>query len=418
MKAYVFVTLNLCAMNGADMYVYNKTRYLRERGYKTFVYSAEQGDIMIHGLREYRKYQLPALRLYPGCFSRKTVDGVIRSIRQELQREGCDEVIVESTNLISALWGELLAQDLGCRHLAYILTERFGRSVRSDRMQAYLRFKLSRHELAGIAQSSVSNMLQDDSLPFDESMRIHAFCNNTIDVCEDIVTPQLDPSADMTIGSIGRLDKPYVEFLVEQLRRYFLAHSDRTYNLVMIGGSRSNRSYRQIKKLMAPLENVNLVLTGFMFPIPKSFVDKCDLFISAAGSANATYHQDRPTIKLNPSTGDIIGIPGLTFAFGQYDINTSNAPCTELNTYIDLAMEKRGEIQYLHQMADGAYAERMRAEFDRQLGLLDLCDTFAYHEVLNIKFDRMAYRPFNVLGKVLPPNVLYASMELARKVLK
>ena len=419
MKGYVFITLNLCAVNGADMYIYNKTRYLKDQGYKTFVYSAQRGEVMITGLREYRKYQMTPLRLYPACFSRKTVERTLGAIRQELETAGCDEVVVESTNLISALWGELLAQSLGCKHLALILTERFGHSIHTnDSLQAFLRFKLARHELAGIYQSSVGMMLGDDNVPFDESMLIRAFCTNTIDVCEDTITPQLNPSSHMTIGSIGRLDKLYVQPLVNQLQLYFLEHGDQSFNLVMIGGGRSRKALLQLKKLMEPCKNVTSIFTGFLFPVPKSFVDGCNLFVSAAGSAIATYYQERPTINLNPSTGDIIGIPGLTYSFWDYNINAANDPITELPRYIDLAMDKRDEIVYSQAMLDGQYGERMRAEFDRQLHLADLCDSFAYHDVSNVKFKQMVYRPFNVLGKVISPDVLYRLLELARKVLK
>ena len=307
MKAYVIVTLNLCAMHGANMFIYNKVQYLKNHGWKVFVFSAEQGEILIPGLREYQNDQISTIRFYPACFSQKQIGRVLDQIEQRVREAGCDEVMVESTNLISALWGELIAQRLGGKNMAYILQERFG--VTSE-MKKFLRFKLSRHELAGIAKESVSKMLGDPELPFDDSMHIVAYCTNSIDICEDTVTPQLNPDADLTFGSIGRLEKLFVHPMIQQLQAYFLQHSDQTFNLVMLGGTRAQKCYQQIRDAMEPCKNVTLVFTGYIFPIPKSFVDRCDLFLSAAGSAIATYHMRRPTIEMNPTTGDIIGALG------------------------------------------------------------------------------------------------------------
>ena len=63
----------------------------------------------------------------------------------------------------------------------------------------FIRFKLDWHEVAGISKSSVNKMLGDDSLPFNESMHIRAFCTNTIDDCEDTISQKLDPSADVSV---------------------------------------------------------------------------------------------------------------------------------------------------------------------------------------------------------------------------
>lgn len=413
MKAYMIITLNLCAMHGANMYIYNKTRFLREKGWQTFVFSAEQGDILIPGLREYSNMQYPCLRFYPACFSEKTINSFLDRVETDIDSNSCDEVVIESTNMTSALWGELLASRLGCKHLAFIMQERFSFSARE---KDFVRFKLNRYELAGITEKSVGLMIGDENLPLNQSMRVRAVCTNTIDECEDPFSSLLDPSAAMTIGSIGRLEKPYVMPMLRELKK--ILSDGKKYNLVMVGGTRAQKQYEKIKRLFSDLPNVRLIITGYLFPIPKTLIDSCDFFISSAGSATATYYQKRPTIALNPNDGSIIGVTGLTYRLGEHTIYSDNYDISELERIIKLTLEKREEIEYVDDMLNGDYNRKMEEEFYRQLGFLGLSPAGDYYDTLSIKHEERKYRVFNILGKVLGPDILYESIDKARRILK
>lgn len=418
MNTYVFVTLNLCAMHGSNMYLYNKTNFLKEKGWRVFVFSAEQGKILIAGLREYQKYQIPALRFYPGCFSSKQIEKTLKRMTDVIgliSSGGNDRIIVESTNLISSLWGEILAERFNCKNLAYILQERFGYS---NSEKDFLRFKLKRHELAGIVNNSVEKMLKENGLPFREDMRIRAFCSNTIDNCEDTISPRLNPNAQITIGSIGRLEKPYVIPFIKSLRQFIHTKQDVQFNLVMIGGTRAKKKYQQIKDLMKEEKNLSLLFTGYMFPIPQTFVQSCDLFISAAGSASATYYQKRPTIRLNPDNGNIVGITGLTYQMGDLDTFANTFPLSDLGKMIDLALEKRNEIIYTNSTQDGSYNRIMEEEFDKVIQFIELSKPGEYYNTLGIKYSDHAYKPFNILGRIISPSVMYRTLELVRKIVK
>ncbi len=416
MNTYVFITLNLCAMHGSNMYAYNKTCYLRQQSWRVLVFSAEQGEIMIPGLREYGDCRIPALRFYPGCFGEKRAARVVSRIVDRIgPLDDADEVVVESTNLISALWGEMLAERLKCKHLAYILQERFGYS---EREREYLRFKLERDELAGISDDAVGRMLNDPGIPFRESTRISAYCNNTIDECEDTITPQLDPSAVLTVGSIGRLEKPYVIPFLRAFCDYARSRPDDRINLVMIGGTRAAKRIGEIRAIVGKAGNVHLVMTGYMFPVPRRFVRKCDVFVSASGAAGATYYDQRPTIRLNPTTGNIIGVMGLTFQLGEHGAFADGCPLSELGDMIGMALEKSDEIRYVNQIRDGSYERNMKKEFDRQMALRRLSQPGTYRKTAGILYSDRAYKPFNILGRFLPPKLMYRGLERARSLFK
>ena len=415
MKAYVIITLNLCAMHGANMYIYNKTEYLKQNGYRVYVYSAEQGEILIGGLKEYKGLQSPCLRFYPGIFSCDKVQRIISDICINIDAAHCEEIIVESTNIYSALWGEILAQKLKCKHLVFILQERFDFS---EPEKEFLRFKLKRKELAGINEFSVGKMLEDENIPFDKSMQVSAYCNNTIDECKDEISKRLKPDAYLTIGSIGRLEKPYVLPLAEQLSFYCKSHSGSLFNIVFVGGTRNIKQIDRITHIFKECSNVNLVLTGAQFPIPRSFVDNCDLFISAAGSAYATYCCGCPTITLNPSTGGLIGIPGLTIQEGEYTIYTSNYPVSEIGSMIDYLMNNLDKIKHSDIFSDGTYKKQMEDEFYRQLSYVGHSSHKEYFDTCSIQFSEKSYRPFNILGRFVSEHLLYKVLVFARKFFK
>ena len=163
---------------------------------------------------------------------------------------------------------------------------------------------------------------------------------------------------------------------------------------------------------------MNLILTGTLFPIPRSFVDQCDLFISAAGSAWATYYLERPTIFMNPSTGDIIGIPGLTCNKEDFTIYSSNYTVSEIGSLIDLLMENHDKIKYTGIMKDGSYQKVMNDEFDRQLQFVHLCNKYQYYDTSNIRFSERSYRPFNTLGRIISPQIMYKGLTFVRRLIK
>ena len=415
-KTYVLVTLNLCAMHGANMYIYNKTDYLKRNGWRVLVFSAEQGDILITGLQEYKQYQFVELRLYPSIFGTKRAEKYVDKICSVIEDalDG-DQIVVESTNLVSAMWGELIAKRYHCCHLVFIMQERFHFS--GDEKE-YIRFKLDRHELAGIANDSVQKMLGDERINFDSSMHVRAFCTNTIDECEDTITPHLNNKADVTICSIGRLEKPYVLPLVKQLREVFKTSSNQTFNLVMIGGTRARKMYRLIENEVRDLQNVTLYITGYIFPIPKQFINNCDLFISAAGSAGASYSENKPTIRLNPTTGNIIGIIGLTFLPGELDAFSEGVELSGLKRTMKLALERKEDIVYVGTANKEMLRKEMKEEFDRQISFAEHFELCKYYDVMKIRYHNAAYKPFNYIGRYLSASFMYRSMEIARRAVK
>lgn len=410
MKTYVFLTRRICEIGGVEQYLYNKVKYLESQGWRVLVFSARHGEILIRELQRFEPCILPALEHCPDSFSKREVRRVLQTIRSEIGDCSGENCIVESHSAIRAVWAELIAKELGCRHLAFVLQE----SHKYDaEMKAFLRFKYDRHELAGINEISVQQMLGDETLEKRSDARISAFCNNSIDDCEDPYSSMLDAAADCTFGSIGRLVKPCTLPIVRAFREYICAHPDQKFNLVMIGDAPSSTRITEIRELMADCENVNLVFTGNIYPIPRSFVNQVDVFVSTAGSATVTYRAGRPSVLVHPVTGEPVGIIGLDFRLGEKKMYDSN-PELSIVSCIEKALAQKGDIDF-SEGVDAKYFAEMHAEYDRQLHFVDLEPKNAYYDaekLMRIKTQPLhAYRLQRLADHVLGAE----KMELIRK---
>ena len=375
MKTYVFLTRRICGIGGAEQYIYNKVKYLESQGWRVLVFSGRHGKILIHEFEKFVPLIIPTLEWCPECFSKKEVQKVLHQITEKIGDCNGDVCIIESNSVIRAVWAELVAERLNARHLAFVLQEKH--VYRAD-MKQFLRFKYNRHELAGITNISVKQMLADDQLEMRNDTRISAYCNNVIEDCDDRYSSQLDENADYTFASIGRLEKPCVLPIVLGFRDYFQNHSSQRFNLVMIGGSPTRVKEDRIREALNECDNINLVFTGNVYPIPRSFIEKVDVFVSTAGAANATYRAGRPTVRVHPVTGEPVGIIGLDFDLKEKSMYESTSDIT-IENCIDRAIKNAGAIIY-NSNFDHEYYDQMKAEFNRQISFVDHMATKEYYE--------------------------------------
>ena len=364
MKTYIFIIRRICNISGAQQYVYNKSNYLENKGWRVLIFSSLNGTILIHKFEKYKKYIIPTLYFSPATFRRREVESTIYRILSEIGDCQGEDCIIESDSLQRAIWGELIAKRLNCRHLAFFIQE--WHHYDND-MKLFLRFKYDRHELAGITKQSIHQMFGDEKIEGRDDTYLHAYCNNVFDNSEDKYSRLLDNKADYTFGSIGRLNKPCVPAIVEAFCSYANHHADKQFNLVMIGGSLVRGKMEYVRNKIADCGNVKMLLPGDIYPIPLSFAKNFDLFVSTAGSASATYLAGFPTIKVNPVTGDPVGIMGLDDMTGisMYD---SSSDMT-IEECIERAVNNRNAIEFKGDLAE-KYNKKMYEEFERQLSII------------------------------------------------
>lgn len=361
MKTYIFLTRRITGIGGAEKFTANKVAFLKENGWRVFVFSGRIGQVMLDEFRGYEPSIIPELAYAPDCYSRRKVHATLERIVQAVGGRGDGECIIQTDAGIRAIWGELLAPRLGARHLAFLLQEEHRYS---GEMRRFLRFKYERHELAGIVKNAVAKMLDDDTIGPRPDTAISTFCNNVVEDVPEPFTAQLDSSATRTIGSIGRLEKPCVRPILDGILRYSDRHPAETLNLVLVGGAPTPARESGIKALFSGQPRIRILVTGNLHPIPKRLLDRIDAFVSTAGSARVSFRAGRPTVLVHPVSGVPAGIPGLDFDYARNTMYDARPELT-VEGCLERIFAGRDEIHFPPPPV--AYRKFMHAEFERQL---------------------------------------------------
>ena len=400
MKTYIFFTRRIINIGGAEQYLYNKKNFLESQGWRVLIFSGQHGSILINDLKIFERYIYTELYCSPSCFTRRTVEKVVNRIVSDIGDCNDEECVLESVYLPSCLWAEMVASRIKARHLAFPLQEEH---KYDDGAKKYLWFKYNRHELAGIVKDSVRQMLGDDSVELRDDVKISAVCNNVFDDCDDPYTKLLDEKADYTLGSIGRLVKPCVPAIVEGFCSYARNRPEKRFNVVMIGDSIERGRKEVIRKKLSSVSNIHTVMTGDVYPIPRSFASKIDVFVSTAGAATATYKEKIPTVKVNPLNGEPLGVTGLDYMPKEKNMYASS-PDLSIEKCIDNAIFNRDKIRFVLGNGD-EYISRMNTEFQRQLSFLDFTDQKEYYDaelLMKIKQSNTRFPWLNIfLGHIL-----------------
>ena len=413
METYVMIARHLGTISGEKIYAYNKLAYMLSLGWRVMYFSGnrEQLPDKLSGCI-HRVY--PAVSYAPDCYSKGEVRRTVERIAAEIGDAGDAECIIESDAVNRSAWAELVAARVGARHVAFLLQEKHSYDPETKR---FLRFKYDRHELAGINPASVNMILGDDSVERRDDTVITAYCNNVVEDCEDTVTARLSPEADLVFGSLGRLDKGCVPAILQGFKAYAASHPEQRIELVLIGGAMRKKRIRWIRREMRECGNIRLTVTGFMYPIPRTLIEKIDLFVSTAGSTDVTYRFHRPTIKVHPLTGEPVGV------FGLDDITEKTLfdvkPEMTIESCIERALANADRIEYRFDYYN-VYYQLMDAEFARQLTIAERAPQAEYYDeekLMNLRTTRIkAHFLHRLIGHLFGANALEGAVNLLKRL--
>ena len=406
MKKYLIITLSITNIGGAEQYIYNKQKFLSENGFDVYVFSSLDRKILIRDLNKYSDCIIPELMYSPSCFTKKNVDNVVKSIAERANLSNNDEIYVESHNINQALWAEILGNRYTIKHLIYNIQEVHNYSKKERK---YLKDKFEKKELVAITHDSMGLIL-DEEIEYKEWMKFRACCNNVVDDCQDIFSQYLNQNADLTIGSIGRLEKEFVLPMIDEIIHFSIG---RTINLILIGGSSQSGIVEKIKDKLSNISNITLIITGFLYPIPRKLINRIDLFISTAGAATVSYCEKRPTIKVHPINAKPAQIMGFTYDDVRSHSMYDTLPNTTLIEQIELILSGI-HIKYLDD--NYSYEESMKAEFLRQVKHID---TLGYTNVNHVHsiYPRLTGKgmAFWILGHLFGGYKMQKILEKARR---
>jgi len=311
LKKYVFLTFSIANLGGQEMYVRSKLLYLKKNGWEVNIFSINKGEIYIHDFDSYTKQIIPKLGTPTYLTLKHDKKKVIRVLLDSIRNEVFEELVIESHSIFFATWGELLAKELNCKHIVYSLIEE--NQLKDKELLEFAEFKHKRKELAGITRNYVHDMLHSyREISLRESYHLVAYSS---DIVEDYAHPILRsiPKGDYTIGNIGRLGKTYLLPVLDDIILYINKKFPAIFNVIIIGGDPELiKIQRKIRLKFKQVPNANLVMTGYIYPIPKKLITLADVFISVSGSAVISEKLGVPTISIDVNDFKPIGVLGFT----------------------------------------------------------------------------------------------------------
>lgn len=316
MKHYIMLSF-ITGSGGVQCYVASKARYLEEQGWHVVVISdnnpKESDKCLINSLNKYlpngNPYQDFQACYIPHCLVKKALkryQGVIGHIG-----EG-EEVIIESWNSQTALWGELLAKRLSARHFFWTANENYRQVGHSyvAKMDFYM-FKMDRGEI--LTNLSIANKLFDGFRVYKEDDFLETIIAE--DPIQDIESPVIDTlvKADWNICYIGRANKTYVPNIFNGVGEFANNHKDKIIQFVIVGEVKTNKEVLQELK---SVDNLIVKELGDLYPLPRNLYTKIDVVIAGSGSARHSADEGALVIIADSILNNSHGLLG-------YDTNES-----------------------------------------------------------------------------------------------
>lgn len=315
MKHYIFLTL-ITGSGGVQCYVASKAKYLESVGWHVVVISDNKPKTKekcpFDFLNKYLPNGNPYLQVHPNqipnCLVKKGLQRFVDVIGPVSEN---DEAIIESWSSTSALWGELLASRLKCRHMFWTAHESYrDKGQLFENKIDFYKFKMDRGEIFTTIQSA--NRLFKGFREYKQG----DFVENRITEApiQDVYRPEVEiiKKKDWNICYIGRSTKPYVPNIFDGVAEFAAKHLDKSIQFIIVGDIGNQRGL--LKKLN--LDNLNIVELGDQYPLPRSLYKKTDVVIAGSGAARHSADEDALVIVADSETKSSHGLLG-------YDTNGS-----------------------------------------------------------------------------------------------
>ena len=182
---------------------------------------------------------------------------------------GDSETIIESHLTNFSLWGEMIAQNLKCKHVLYFLAEKY--PIYNKSIYKFLEFKLSRKEIAGINVHSMQLIFgKYKKITEEENYYLKAWEGNNVEDIDSSLNNIVALNADVKIGCIGRLEKIYIRKTITSVLEYCNNHKDINIQLILIGGSLSSSIIQEYKDEVKN-SNYRLCISSSFEVVKKAF---------------------------------------------------------------------------------------------------------------------------------------------------
>lgn len=307
MKKYVILTPAIGGMGGSQMYCYNKCLYLKDRGWEVCLIYFQNFEIIIEDLKQINSTYIPDLSYGIHYVTPQQRRNVIKKIKTYIGN--FDECVVETQMVKLAMWGELIAEQLHSCHILNPIEEEL--HSLTDGYVNFMEFKLRRGELLNASEEALKRFFRSKYKAEFQNFffTMVPYCSNV--TSNNTLVPINYTNADYTILSIGRLDKPYIVPMANEICKFARYYPDKRVNVIFIGASTTGLVEKQLVSIFSS-SNCSLFLEGYRFPVPIQILDKADVAIACANSVLVSANCGVPTIVIDAFDYDAVGIYGYT----------------------------------------------------------------------------------------------------------
>lgn len=313
MKTFVLFTFAIYGIGGTQIYARNKMKFMQSKGWSTCMVTTEPGsEILVKEMQPYTGGVFPELMRNPYLYSSWRRNKIISKVITYIRSFGSDtdEILIESNFMAITQWAELIAEKLRVRNFIFLIQEDY--NIRSTKLLDFFSFKYDRAELAVNTKRALQILFKNyRDIPEDDDRFLSAYCSNVVEECQSILGDKLK-EADYNIGSIGRINKPFVLPMVQDVIRYVESNPGLKFNFIFFGGSPYPKDIEAIKDACESVKNLDLIITGPLFPIPLCDVQKLNVCISSAGACWSATDAGVPTISIDANDFKPIGIIRIT----------------------------------------------------------------------------------------------------------
>lgn len=102
--------------------------------------------------------------------------------------------------------------------------------------------------------------------------------------------------------------KPFVDNIIKGVCSFAKNHHELNIGMCFFGGA-DKKTISKIELEFSEYTNIDLYISGYIWPIPQDIFDIFDVFISGAGSANVSANMGITTIDMDVITNCPVGFP-------------------------------------------------------------------------------------------------------------
>lgn len=328
---YIYLTFTMAGNAGGPSYMNAKTAWLKEKGWDVVGFDHAgpfdlKEPVILPQLLVFKDNRFPELFFPPGYYTKKQREKILQKLISIIG-EG-NEYVVESNTPRMALWGELLAERLGAKHLSLLIVEH--PDLRSQMEFDFFKYKLDRNELFFIHEKICVQMFSAYYNLSEEQAKNYIFTAEMGVKMVDVPMKELEsmPSADYFILSFGRW-KPYFPNMIKGVVDFANKFKEKQICFIFMGDVNLSS---QEKENISSAHNLCYKIIPSQQPVPRAVFDVSDIVIATAGCAFFSNSNGYTVIPMDVETLQPLGVLGYTTMdyLRSTDPNTSVPNLSEL----------------------------------------------------------------------------------------